>query len=114
MVDKINEHLTSLKQLLSGEIRPKSIVGSGYVYPKAVASEWLRKEVHNLENPNTKVAEVYVSTSGKAFKSEALAMKSKAYQAILNNTYHAINNVVIRDYGVMPAPGADGYMVYVA
>lgn len=114
MQDEKQRYLTMLHNLLAGKITPRSVVGTGYVNAKQVASECIRKQIHNIENPSQKVVDVYVSSSGAAYKSELLAMKSKVYQSILNNTFKAINNFVITDYGVMPAPGGDGYMMYVA
>ncbi|WP_282109337.1 hypothetical protein [Shewanella algicola] len=109
---KIEEYFAYLKALLDAKITPSAIVGKGYVYPKSVASAWLRKEIHNMENPTVKVDHVSVTTSGKAFGSESKAMKSSVYKSLQAGQFKAINNATVVDFGVMTAPGGDGFMIY--
>lgn len=110
---KIEDLFKDLKGLLDGIIKPRRIVGTGYTYPKSVASAWLRKEIHNLESPTCKVDHVCVTSSGKAYRTETMAMKSEVYQNLVKGTFKTITNSIVNDYGVMTAPGSDGYMIYV-
>jgi hypothetical protein len=112
MSEKVENHLINLKGLIAGTIKPSRIVGAGYVNPKSVASAWLRKEIHNIENPNSMVDYVGVMSNGKAYQSEVKAMKSKAYQALLGGVFKTTNKSFVTDYGVMPSRLGDGYEVY--
>jgi hypothetical protein len=102
-----------LSGLLAGTVRPSTIIGAGSSHPKSVASAWLRKEIHNIENPSSTVQYIGVSVSGIAHTSKVRAMKSKAYQALLDGTFEAINNQVVTGYGVMSSQHGDGFEVYV-
>jgi len=109
----VTGHYESLSGLLSGTVKPSRVVGRGYKNPKSVASAWLRKEIHNLENLTAKVDKVVVTSSGKAFSSDTRAMMSKCYRSLVDGSYGVRDKVIITDYGVMPAPGGDGKMVYI-
>lgn len=109
----IEEHKNTISNVINGTVKPSQIVGTGYKYPKRVASGWLRKQIHNIENPNSLISEIFVTTSGKAFLSEVKAMASTTYQQLANNCFRTINNSRVVDYGVMPATIGDGYEIYV-
>ena len=51
----VTDYQRDLCQLFNGSITPREVVGTGYRYPKQVASQWLRKQMHNIENPNAKI-----------------------------------------------------------
>ncbi|GGZ77682.1 hypothetical protein [Paraglaciecola chathamensis] len=102
-----------LAALLNKQITPRSIIGTGYKNPRSVASAWLRKEMHNLTNPNCKISQVHVKADGHAFESELKAKRCKPYKALATGTYQTINNRAVLDYGVMPSPCGGGYLVYV-
>mgnify|MGYP003625406857 CR=1 FL=1 len=93
-----------LAALLNKQITPLSIIGTGYKNPRSVASAWLRKEMHNLKNPNFKVSQVHVKADGHAFESELKAKRSKPYKELVAGTYQTVNNRAVADYGVMPSP----------
>ncbi|MBW0298864.1 hypothetical protein B4P00_22120 [Shewanella xiamenensis] len=112
MQSKIETHLADLKGLLEGTVKPRTIIGTGYNNPKSAASAWLRMQLHNIENPNSKIHYVCVTSSGKAYESESKAMKSKAYQTLVGGTFNAINNASVKDFGVIPSRFGDGYEVY--
>ncbi len=112
MQSKIDAYLTDLKGLLTGTVKPRTIVGTGYNNPKSVASAWLRRELHNIENPNSEIQYVGVTSNGKAYQSESKAMKSKAYQSLVSGTFRTMNNAVVKDFGVIPSRYGDGYEVY--
>ena len=78
---------TQLTQVLNGTLRPSCIVGTGYKSSRGVASAWLRKEIHNKQNPNCRVDDVYVQVNGKPFATEAKAMQSKAYQQLVKGEF---------------------------
>ena len=82
----VQEYKQDHINLMAGIIKPSKIVGRGYKSPKSVASAWLLKEIHNAENPKSKVSELLVMTNGKPFGSEAKAMASKAYKALIDGT----------------------------
>lgn len=105
---------TMLTQLMAGAIKPSSVVGRGYKYPKSVASSWIRTQIHNQENPNSKISDCYVTTSGKPFPTESKAMASEGYKLLVAGKFKLISDrFYVKDYGVMPAPGGDGgYVVY--
>lgn len=109
------ERQQQLSQLMNGTITGTSIVGRGYKSPKGVASEWLRKEIHNLQNPNTKVDDLYLQKNGKPYPTELKAKQSAAYLQLVEGTFELITDgLIVSDYGVMPAPGDDdGYCVYI-
>ncbi|MFT5715963.1 MAG: hypothetical protein ACI9T7_000136 [Oleiphilaceae bacterium] len=110
------EYKQNFSDLMASKITPASIVGrGGYKYPKSVASSWLLKQIHNNENPNCKVSECFVMTSGKPFPSEVKAMQSTQYQSLLSGTPQLLaDRAYVSDYGVMPSPcGNGGYIVYV-
>lgn len=108
---------TQLTQVLNGTLRPSCIIGTGYKSPKGVASAWLRKEIHNRQNHNRRVDDVYVQVNGKPFATEAKAMQSKAYQQLVKGEFKLITDgLIVGEYGVMTAPGNDptpGYCVYI-
>jgi len=103
----------NLKKLLDGSLKPSKVIGTGYKNAKATASAWLRKELHNMQNPNVKVDEVFVAPNGKGFESESHAMRTTRYRALINGNYGTADDKIVTDYGVMPAIGGDGYMAYV-
>ena len=49
-MNAVSKYQTHLIQLLTGTLAPRQIVGTGYKYPKSVASAWLRKEIHNKQS----------------------------------------------------------------
>ena len=107
----------SLTHLLAGLIKPGSIVGSGYKNPRQVASEWLRKEIHNdscNNDASCRVDQIHGTSSGKAFTSEARAMKSNTYKQLVNGVYKTFSGRQVKDFGVMPSPHGDGYEIYVS
>lgn len=111
---RFTELQASLSGLICGSVKPGRIVGTGYKNPKQVAAQWLMAQMHNSLNPNNKVSQVHVASSGKGFTSESTAMKSKTYKKLLNGEYKLINDTIVTDFGVMPTPDADsGYMIYV-
>ena len=111
---RIAELQSDLNGLMNGSVKPSSIVGRGYKNPKQVAAQWLMSEIHNASNPNCKVSQVHVASSGKGFTSESRAMNSKTYKSLLKGEYKLINDATVTDYGVMPTPDNDsGYMIYV-
>jgi hypothetical protein len=111
---RLAELQSDLNGLMNGSVKPSSIIGKGYKNPKQVAAQWLRSEMHNESNPNCKVSQVHVTSSGKGFVSESKAMRSKTYKSLLSGEYKLINNAVVTDYGVMPTPDNDsGYMIFV-
>jgi hypothetical protein len=110
------EYRQKFADLIIGKITPSSIVGrGGYKYPKSVASSWLLKQIHNFENPNCKLSECFVMTSGKPFPSEAKAMQSTHFQSLLSGTFQLLaDRAYVSDYGVMPSPcGNGGYIAYI-
>ncbi|WP_447018474.1 hypothetical protein [Shewanella algae] len=109
----VDEYKLLLNQLLNRQISPATVVGRGYKNPRLTASAWIRQQWHNLENPNNRVDFVGVTSTGKAYVSEAKAIRSKDHQALVEGTFKLISDCsTVVDYGVMPAPGGDGYMVY--
>ncbi|GIU41025.1 hypothetical protein TUM3794_20450 [Shewanella colwelliana] len=112
-MQKVDEYKLLLKQLLNREISPATVVGKGYKNPRRTASAWLRQQLHNLENPNSRIAFIGVASTGKAYASEAKAMKSADYQALAAGNFKLLTDaLIVVDYGVMPGPGDDGYVVY--
>tara|TARA_Y100001970_G_scaffold294258_1_gene449301 strand:- start:1397 stop:1777 length:381 start_codon:yes stop_codon:yes gene_type:complete len=113
----VTDYQRDLCQLFNGSITPREVVGTGYRYPKQVASQWLRKQMHNIENPNAKIDELIVQTNGKPFASETKAMQSTTYQQLINGQFKLISDgAFVADYGVMPAPGVEvttGYCIYI-
>jgi hypothetical protein len=109
---KIEEYSAYLNDLLAGNITASAIVGKGYVNPKSVASAWLRMNIHNMTNPKSVVEYVSVTKSGKAFATENNAMMSSVYKTLQAGQFKAINNAEVVDFGVMVAPGGDGFMIY--
>lgn len=115
-MDNITEYRLQLSQLFTGLLPPRQVVGSGYRYPKQAASQWLIKQIHNLENPDAKVDQILLLTSGKPFASEAMAKNSRSYQQLITGSFKLINDAIVTDYGVMPAPGGEvnaGYCIYI-
>jgi hypothetical protein len=112
----VQEYKQDHINLLSGIIKPSKIVGRGYKSPKSVASAWLLKQIHNAENPQSKVSGLMVMTNGKPFSSEAKAMASKGYKALIDGTIQLLaDNTYVSDYGVMPSPCCSGgYVGYFA
>ncbi|MAI66117.1 MAG: hypothetical protein CL600_14840 [Alteromonas sp.] len=113
----ISQRQTQLTQLLTGELKPRQIIGTGYKYPKSVASAWLRKEIHNEQNPSQSVSDLFVQTNGAPFTSEKKAKCSKMYQQLVKGSFELITrNLIVSDYGVMPAPTSgidEGYCIYI-
>lgn len=116
MINEISEdYRNDLTLLLKGILKPREIVGGGYRNAKKVASGWLRKQIHNSENPKQKISHIEVSSSGKAFSSVENAQRSKVYQALVAGTFTSISDrEYVTDFNVIPATIGDGYEVYVA
>lgn len=114
-MDKLLERQTQLTQLMNGTITGTSIVGRGYKSPKGVASQWLRKEIHNIEYPNAKISDLYVQKNGKPYPTELKAKQSAAYRQLVEGTFELITDgLMVSEYGVMPVPGDDeGYCVFI-
>tara|TARA_Y100000780_G_C13694801_1_gene421045 strand:+ start:216 stop:560 length:345 start_codon:yes stop_codon:yes gene_type:complete len=100
-----------LANLLAGAVKPSKIVGAGYKQAKMQASCYLRKIIHNDENPSFKVSQVFTNTNGTAFRSEESAKRSNVYNELSLGT-HPLSDQVSQ-YGVIEAPGEDGFMVYI-
>ena len=110
------EHKQDLSNLLAGKIKPAKIIGrGGYKYPKSAASAWLLKQIHNKENPNSKISDCFVMTNGKPFPTESKAMQSDSYQSLLAGKFGLMSDrAYVSDYGVMASPcGNGGYVGYV-
>jgi hypothetical protein len=112
-MSELIKYQTMLGQLLNGQITPRSVVGRGYKNARQVASGWIRMQLHNLQNPKMAVSQIHVSSSGTAYRSESLAMKSRVYRELIENTYQTINGARVVDFGVMPSAFGDGYEIYV-
>lgn len=100
-----------LANLLSGAVKPSKIVGTGYKQAKMQASCYLRKIIHNDENPGFTVSKVFTNTNGTAFRSEESAKRSNIYNE-LSLGIHPLSDQV-EQFGVIEAPGEDGFMVYI-
>lgn len=102
-----------LEKLLGGEVKPSSVIGSGYKNPKKSASEYLRKLITNAPGGNCKsVGGIIVSGNGRAFKTEAAACSSKAYTQ-LSKGLATFDGLVVSGFGVWPSFFGDGYEIYV-
>ena len=102
-----------LTNLLAGNTKPSSVVGTGYRNARKTASEWLRKEMHNHANPSAAVNQIIVTTSGKAFSSESKAMQSPSYKSLIAGTFEVWKTHKVTDFGVMPSEFGDGYEIYI-
>lgn len=109
---KVDKYLMDLNRLLAGTVMASHIIGKGYCNPISVASAWLRMQIHNLENPNSNIHYIGVTSNGKAYKTVNSAMKSKAYQSLVDGTFKVLNNSNVVDYGVIASRYGDGYEVY--
>jgi hypothetical protein len=104
-INTISQRQTQLTQLLTGTLNPRQVIGTGYKYPKSVASGWLRKEIHTEQNPSQSVSDLFVQTNGAPFTSEKKAKSSNVYQQLVKGSFQLItSNLIFCDYGVMPAP----------
>lgn len=116
-MNEVSKYQTHLIQLLTGTLAPRQIVGTGYKYPKSVASAWLRKEIHNKQNPFNKVTQLFVQTNGAPFVSQKKAKSSKIYQQLVEDSFKLTSrNLVISDFGIIPTPTNgidDGYCVFI-
>lgn len=110
-----NEHQVLLQQLMAGAITPRKIIGTGYKYPKASASAWLRTQIYNKAKSSHKITECFVMTNGIPYPSETKAMASNHYKALADRTMKFLSdNVRVVDFGTMQDPaGGSGYVVFV-
>jgi hypothetical protein len=99
--------------LMAGTLAPSTIVGAGFRNPRSVASAWLRKQWHNENNPGWKIDHVSVASDGSSYKSVSTAKNSKTYKSLVDGSFSTICNSVVTKYGVLPAPGDNGYMIFV-
>jgi hypothetical protein len=99
-----------LANLLCGAVKPSKIIGTGHRNAKMQASCHLRKVIHNNENPSFRVSQVFVNSNGNAFRSEESAKRSNIYTE-LSLGVHPQSKQILK-FGVIEAPGEDGFMVY--
>lgn len=102
-----------ISNLLARNIKPSSIVGTGYKNGRQVASQWLRKELHNKSNPSATVDQIIVMSSGQAFSSEAKAIQSKSHKLLVNGDFKVWKTHRITDFGVFPSEFGDGFEIYI-
>lgn len=111
----MQSYLDKLDALLKGDIKPSSIIGSGFKNPKKSASEWLRTQISNATaTERSKISATIVTSNGSAFKSEAKAVSSKTYTELFNGKSPYFRNAVVTDFGVWPSAFGDGYEIYVS
>lgn len=106
-----NEDLRfQLENLLTGATKPSKIVGRGKKNARMLASCFLRLQIHNIENPTSRVSDVYINSDGSAFRSIESAKRSKVFMEFTSGTHS--ESECVKEFGVIPAPGEDGFMVY--
>tara|TARA_Y100001936_G_C15598060_1_gene420318 strand:- start:84 stop:443 length:360 start_codon:yes stop_codon:yes gene_type:complete len=100
-----------LFDLMDNNLRPSSVVGTGYKNAKSVAASWLHARIHNLTNPLDKVSEMFVSSNGKPYSSIAAAERSPQFKRLERGemTFFA-SSLVVTSYGVKPVSG--GFAVF--
>lgn len=106
------DHRCKLTQLLLGEVKPSSIIGTGYKNPKKSASEYLRKQIANSESGAIYVDQIFIASNGCAFSTEEKARSSKIFTELLKGSKCFSNGSVV-DFGVWPSSFGDGYEIYV-
>lgn len=109
-----NEYKEMLKQLKSGQITPRTVVGAGYKNGRAVAHEWLTVQILNAQLPrNEQLSDVFGSASGTAFTSIGSATRSKVYQALQSGTFTTISGLPVVDFGIRPGLENIGFLVWI-
>lgn len=98
MSDTLSEYRMLLQDLMAA-----------YKNPKSSASAWLRKELHNVSNPEQAISDCFVTSS------IAKAKSSRAYiQAAEGSMQFICEGIQVEDFGVLPDPaGGDGFIVFI-
>jgi hypothetical protein len=111
---RFNSNMKLYKQLKSGETKPKEIVGTGYRYPKSVATAWLLRQLWQDEL-GTAPNELHVMTNGELFADYKQASRSKVFSTLCKNGYERLDGLKVTSFGIRPCPvtDIDGYIVYV-
>lgn len=114
MSHTLSEYRMLLQDLMAGNARPSKIIGRGYKNPKSSASGWLRREMHNITNPEQAISGCYVTSSGAPYSSIAKAKASLAYIRAAAGTMQFIRkDMHLEDFGVIPDPAGDkGFVVF--
>ena len=106
------EMMSSLMDLQNDHVTPRSIVGTGYRYPRSVASSWLLRQLW-VAQFGSAPDELHTTTSGKAFKNIQNAMSCDVYRKLCANQYMRIDDMQVSEFSIKPCPieGIDGYVI---
>lgn len=113
-IEAFNRHKALYDSLQNGTVKPREIIGTGYRYPKSVATAWLLRQLW-VAQFGSAPDQLHVNSSGGLFTDFKQANRAKVFNLMCKGAYRRLDERKVSDFGIRECPieGINGYLVYV-